>query len=125
VNKSKKILKLLIKDLTKDTIIDEDIYYTYNDLKDSTKKLDNLLVVTAETKTIRKNEHFHFTNANIYLGFSFSKFIKLINEGYIQFDMRIGIYRTGASIGETHDHGNGFRVHRDKMSDLFKQTIVI
>ncbi len=86
---------------------------------------NKLFVVTAETKRIRNREYFHYTNATVYIGFLFDKFIKFIEDGYIQFDLRLGVYRTGKTFGDTHDHGNGFRIQRARINELFKNSIII
>jgi len=48
---------------------------------------------------------------------SLNRFIENINNGTIQFDIRIGVYRSGRNMGKSHDHGSGFRISK---KDFFK-----
>ena len=46
----------------------------------------------------------------------------MLEEGLIMYDVRIGAYKTGIKKGKTHDHGSGFRIKRENMHILYKQT---
>jgi hypothetical protein len=39
------------------------------------------------------------------------------------YDIRIGSYKTGSNYGKVHDHGSGFRVRKENMSDVFYSEI--
>ena len=97
--------------------------YTYADLqKVMKKKLKNLFCVKAETKTDKKgNEYFLFNKAEIYEKPSFEKFLDLIDNGLIMYDIRIGSYQSGAKIGKAHDHGSGFRILEKNLSKLYSE----
>ena len=55
----------------------------------------------------------------IYYNFDFQKFLTEIENGNIQFDIRIGVYNSGRNYGKTHDHGSGFRVKRENFQNLY------
>lgn len=55
-------------------------------------------------------EYFHFNRADIYMNPSLDKFLNLLREGKIMYDIRIGSYKSGAKRGKPHDHGSGFRI---------------
>ncbi len=78
-------------------------------------KYHQLLYVKADSKGSGKNEEFHFNEAWLLHGFDFVNFIKLLKEGTILVDIRIGQY----SDGRPHDHGTGFRVFPDKLDLCF------
>ncbi len=81
-----------------------------------------LLYVKADSKGSEKNEEFHFNEAWLMHGFSFSNFTKLLKEGNLLIDIRIGQY----SDGRPHDHGTGFRIRPDKLDRCFsKRTQVV
>lgn len=124
IQKNRDII-VLIKDIDSDVIIDRTIKYKYEDIQSSTKKLDKLFVVTAESKNIDGVEYFHYTKANIFIDFKLDKFYELLESGDIQFDIRIGTYKTGTNFGKVHDHGSGFRIHRTKVALLFEHVIEI
>ena len=75
----------------------------------------NLLYVKADCKGTDRNEEFHFNEAWLMNGFDFDNFIKLLKEGKILVDIRIGQYPDG----RPHDHGTGFRVFPDNLDLCF------
>ena len=79
------------------------------------KKLPALLYVKAESKGSGENEEFWFNEVWFLSGFDFNNFIKLLKDGTIKVDIRIGQYPDG----RTHDHGTGFRVFPDKLELCF------
>ena len=53
---------------------------------------------------------FYFNKADIYTEPSFERFISLLTDGKIMYDIRIGSYKSGPKYGMPHDHGSGFRI---------------
>ena len=87
-------------------------YWDKDTLKNSfERKLPKLLYVKAETKGKGSNEEFWFNEAWLLSGFNFDNFVRLLNEGVILVDIRIGQYPDG----RPHDHGTGFRLLPDKL----------
>lgn len=123
INRIERKIYLIVKNHHTDEIINDKIYYTFDDLLESIKKLERLFVVTANAQKRDEIEYFHFTKARIFLGFNFEKFLDLIEIGKIQYDIRIGVYKSGKYIGRQHDHGSGFRIFRDNIKDLFNEII--
>lgn len=118
-------LSIYVKDLNKNKIIDKSIYYEFDDLKKSVKKLDKLFVVTADTKLVNEIEYFHFTEAQVFIRFNFEKFINFIAHNKIQYDIRIGSYKSGKNYGKPHDHGSGFRINREDLHEIYDAYKVI
>ena len=79
------------------------------------KKYVELLYVKADTRGSGANEEFHFNEAWFMKGFDFQNFIKLLREGTLIVDIRIGQYPDG----RPHDHGTGFRIMPDKLDLCF------
>lgn len=91
-------------------------YWDKETLKNSfERKLPKLLYVKAEARGKGSNEEFWFNEAWLLSGFDFDNFIRLLKEGTILVDIRIGQY----SDGRPHDHGTGFRVFPDKLDSCF------
>src|SRR3989344_9612243 len=65
------------------------------------RKLPRLMYVKAESRGIGAEEEFWFNEAWVLNGFDFENFIRLIKEGKIFVDVRIGQYPDG----RPHDHG--------------------
>ena len=101
-------------------LIDNSVYYTYEKLQEKLfKKLTNLFVVSAERRFNDGIEEFKFTNATIYTNPSFSRFLSILDDGRIQYDIRIGSYQSGDKYGLPHDHGSGFRLKEEYIFDLY------
>lgn len=79
------------------------------------KKLPKVLFVKADSKGSGLKEEFWFNEAWLLEGFDFDNFVKLVKEGIIKVDIRIGQFPSGS----THDHGTGFRVFPDKIDLCF------
>jgi hypothetical protein len=79
------------------------------------KKLPKLLYVKADARGYDSREEFWFNEGWLLSGFDFDNFVKLLREGVILVDIRIGQY----ADGRPHDHGTGFRVSPDKLDLCF------
>lgn len=115
-----------VKDLISEQIIDDTIYWTYDDLKKClTKKLKTLFFVSAESKIESNYEFFHYNKAELYLNPCIDKLIKLIDDGKVMIDIRIGSYRSGVKEGKIHDHGTAFRMKLQDLSQLYEEVLSI
>jgi len=93
-------------------------YWTYEILKNCfEKKLPQLMLVKARSRGHGENEEFHYNEAWFLKGFDFDNFKKLLSEGVVVADMRIGQYPDG----RTHDHGTAFRVKLKNLDLCFKE----
>ncbi len=103
--------------------LDKSVYYSFDSLQKALTKLQNLAFVSADTKQDNGIEKFHFNKATIFSEFKgLEFFLNMLEEGLIMYDVRIGAYKTGIKKGKTHDHGSGFRIKRENMHILYKQT---
>ena len=116
VDRENERINILVKDIKTDTIVEKNIGYDFKNLKQIFEdKIKNLAVVSAATKKTPEGEMFHFQDGDIYSGANFDKFLKLVEEGKIQTDKRIGEY----SDGRTHDHGTAFRIKPENIKDMY------
>ncbi|OFY89722.1 MAG: hypothetical protein A3K10_14635 [Bacteroidetes bacterium RIFCSPLOWO2_12_FULL_31_6] len=113
---------LHIKD-NNDILLSNHVHWSFEDLQAASKKMSSLFVVFAASKKIDDLEYFHYNKAIIYHNLVFDKFLELLEAGYIMFDLRMGVYKSGKSIGKPHDHGSGFRVDKEYIALLY-QTII-
>jgi hypothetical protein len=98
--------------------LEKEIYWTYDVLNNILQdKVHNIGFVEADRKKENGKEYFKFSKLTLLLKPSLKKFIENINNGTIQFDIRIGVYRSGKNKGKSHDHGSGFRISK---KDFFK-----
>jgi len=80
------------------------------------RKIPKLLYVKAESRGSGSDEEFWFNEAWLLSGFDFENFVRLLKEGTILVDIRIGQYPDG----RPHDHGTGFRVLPAKLDLCFE-----
>ena len=112
-----KTVRIGVYDKDTHTLIDDTVGYNYDALEKILKiKLHNLFYVGAKRRYNCKGvEEFNFNTAEIYTEPSFEKFLDLIDDGTIMFDIRIGSYANG----KTHDHGSGFRILQPNIKLLY------
>ncbi|KGI60958.1 hypothetical protein HMPREF3034_01637 [Prevotella sp. DNF00663] len=114
-DRGQRTIKIGVYDL-EHHLLDSSVGYNYDALDRILKnKLHNLFYVSAERKFEDDTEHFYFNKAEIYTNPAFSKFLDLIDDGMIMFDIRIGSYANG----KTHDHGSGFRILQPNIKLLY------
>jgi hypothetical protein len=102
-------------------LLDDSVYYTYSDIESAlVNKLHNLFFVSTQRRyNITGKEEFYFNSAEIYTNPSLHLFLKMLDEGEIMYDIRIGSYRSGKNYGKPHDHGSGFRIKKRNIINLY------
>lgn len=116
------VVKIGVFDLTTKQLLDDSVGYTYDCLdKILKKKLKNLFYVSSERKFENGMECFFFNKAEIYSTPTLNNFLKLLDEGLIMYDIRIGSYQSGKNFGKPHDHGSGFRILESNLRLLFEE----
>lgn len=116
---AKKIL-IQVSDLQSGNILDKSAGYTFEEIEETLKnKLENLFYVSAKRQKSEGTELFLFHKADVYMHPSIERFIDLLQEGAIMYDIRIGSYKSGANYGKAHDHGSGFRILPQSLGKLF------
>jgi len=114
-------IRIGVYDLATKELIDDTVGYTYEAIeKKLSQKLKNLFYVRADTKIENGKELFHFNSADIYSEPSLENFLKLLDDGKIMYDIRLGSYASGRNIGKAHDHGSGFRILEQNLSSLYE-----
>ncbi|MBE2186916.1 MAG: MvaI/BcnI restriction endonuclease family protein [Rhodothermales bacterium] len=95
-------------------------YWNYATLQSSLEtKLGHVAVIGATTRREGEMEYFHFNHLRLLRSKGFDTFLRLVREGIVMFDIRIGFYKSGPSLGNPHDHGSGFRIRKGDLSLLF------
>ncbi|MBI5391271.1 MvaI/BcnI restriction endonuclease family protein [Candidatus Woesearchaeota archaeon] len=120
VDKKYRKLFVLVKDLTTGGIVDKDIWYDFDTLKEIIEmKCQHIAFISAKSKKENGKEYFAFTNVVLLKNLTFERFARSVAEGLIEYDIRIGVYRSGKHKGKTHDHGSGFRVKKGNLNKVF------
>lgn len=119
-DRDNKVVRIAVYDLNTGKLIDNTAGYTYEKLeKKLMSKLNSLFYVSAKRRFMNGVEEFMFTDAVIYTNPSFERFIDILDDGRVQYDIRIGSYQSGDKYGMPHDHGSGFRLREDYILDLY------
>lgn len=115
------LIHLVIKNLKTAEIDGSEIYFTFDDLRERVeKKCKHVAYASAESKKENGKEFFKFNKAVLLSGLTFQKFIDCVKNGFIVYDIRLGVYRSGKMKGKPHDHGSGFRVLKRNLNKVFK-----
>ena len=101
---------------------DENAYWDKDKLKKAFEKKykHEFVYAYADSRMVNGTEEFLFKEAYVMSGFSYEDFIRLLAEGKIFIDLRMGQYHEGKKKGKLHDHGTAFRIKESDEDDLFK-----
>ncbi|MBD3407104.1 MAG: hypothetical protein GF411_13380 [Candidatus Lokiarchaeota archaeon] len=83
------------------------------------RKVNNLALVLADTKTKGKDEFFHYNEAWLLANPESENLIGLIRGGYLIFDWRMHI----KSTGRARDHGPGYRIKESSLPKLYSEKV--
>lgn len=92
-------------------------FWTFRDIEEKlSAKLNNLMYVRADRKTVRGAEYFKYNQIEAYVDPTLDRFLSLMEDGaiYVDFDARTG-----------HNHGTKFRIRPSSKTDLYQQHIVV
>jgi len=99
-------------------IVDDSVYWTFEDLQSSAeKKLTNQIAFSVK-ETYSNGLQYVFTDATAFVGSKWEMFLEGLETQNIQYDNRLGIYRSGAGYGKLHNHGGAFRLASGKKNYL-------
>ena len=116
------VIRIGVYDPRNKELLDDSVGYTYSCIERILKKkLKDLFYVNAEREFRGEDEYFYFYKAEIYSNPSLERFLELIDNGIIMYDIRIGSYCSGKNYGKTHDHGSGFRIMEPNLRLLFEE----
>lgn len=82
-------------------------------------KLNQLAIVNAYSKTINHIEYFLYNSIDFYKQKDFSTFLKLIEDGTIEINFQISIWKKGLRLGKIHDRGTCFSIMEKDIDRLF------
>lgn len=119
VNYFEKRINLIIYNKN-NIIVDNKAYWSFDLLYNKLyKKLKVLAFIEADRKIVNNELYFKYNNVTIYKLKSFNTFLELLNNGIIRINIKIGIYKSGPRVGQTHDHGTGFQILYSDLEKLF------
>ena len=84
-------------------------------------KLNYLAIVTADTCNIRGKEYFLYNDICFYKFKGFNTFINNIEQGTIKVTFKIGIFKSGKRVGQTHDRGTDFSLKIENIENIYER----
>ncbi|MBR2785229.1 MAG: MvaI/BcnI restriction endonuclease family protein [Clostridia bacterium] len=85
------------------------------------QKLEKLAIVKVWSKEINNEDYFYYSSISFYKLRDFQTFIKLIEEGIIEVQFKIGIHREEQNLGKTYDRGTDFSIKEENIPLLFEK----
>lgn len=126
INDADGFIKIGIYDIATRALVDDSTGYTYESLERVLRqKMKNLFYVSAKREYRGSDEFFYFDRAEIFSNPSFGKFLRLLDDGKIMYDIRIGSYKSGRNYGKPHDHGSGFRILETNLCLLYDTREIV
>ncbi|MCY4561959.1 MAG: MvaI/BcnI family restriction endonuclease [Flavobacteriaceae bacterium] len=120
INYQNRQLELLIE--RDNNLFETPVYWNFIDIEKGLRKIDKLIVVSADKESIDSKTHFKFTKCRLFLQLEFDRFLESLRNGLIQFDIRLGIYKSGKNAGKYHNHGGGFRIKPKNLNLLYRYS---
>lgn len=120
VNYKERKIRLYIMDNNLN-LIDKEVSWSFEMLREKyERKVKYLAYVKAKKKVINGKDYFKYTDLLFYKSYSFDKFIELLEKGKIRVSFKIGIFKSGNRLGQTHDHGTSFSILENDLSLLYE-----
>ena len=121
--KSKKIL-LIIKNRI-GQVLEDKIYWSFEQLKQKINKKLQLVAIVYDWPTARNNKKYYkYYQIKYYKLKNFNKFIELIEQGTIRISFKIGFFKSGPKKDLYHDRGTSFELEAKNFYKLFKRIYI-
>ena len=114
--------KLILEIYNENKMINNEIFWYFDSLKEKLERKDNKMAVFTFTKQ-RINSEYYYRYESLYMYYlkDFQTFIKLIEEGIIYVIFKVGVHKSGKYIGKIADHGTAFKIYFGNMHKLFNK----
>lgn len=120
IDYNEKKLRLYIMDNNL-KLVDKEVSWSFEMLKEKfERKLKYLAFINADKKRLDNKDYFKYNNLTFYRSLPFDKFIELLSKGLIRISFKIGVFRTGKRLGQTHNHGTSFSILEENIPLLFE-----
>lgn len=121
VDRKERKIYLCIFDIS-GSLIEKDIYWDFDIIEEKLyRKLKYLAFIKADCKFKNNIEHFYYRDINLFVLKDFDTFICLIEKGIIRITFKIGVFKSGRRIGQTHDHGTSFNIRECDLLKLYNK----
>jgi hypothetical protein len=117
----------IVKADLQENILDRSVYWSFQDIQNGAKKLQNLFLVDALVQTIDDRQHFHYVSSTAFCDYLGKvDFIELLEQGLISYDNRLGVHGPETPhAGRPHKHGGGFRITKKHIDQLYRLIVEV
>lgn len=116
--KDRKITLLVIDNIG--NIIDNKTAWSFDMIQEKLeRKFKYLLIVNGDRKFEHGQIFYRFTKYKFYSLKKFENFLDALEKGYIRIFFTIGTFKSGKKVGQIHDHGTCFNIHKNHINSIF------
>lgn len=116
----RKIILLIIDNMG--NIIDNRTTWSFDMIQEKfERKFKYLLIVNGDRKFELGQIFYKFTKYKFYSIKKFENFLDALENGYIRISFTISTFKSGKKIGQIHDHGTCFNVHKNYIDYIFDE----
>ncbi len=103
-------------------LYEKKVYWTFTYLqKRLIEKLDTLMLINVEKKSIEGNFYYKYTDYKLYKNIIFNNFLKLIDNGKIEIKFNVGKHKGHYKNGKFHNHGTAFIIDKNFLDFLYEK----
>lgn len=103
-------------------LIDNETFWPFDKIREKLYcKLKYLAIIKIKTKKINNKQYYKYDSIEIFKLRSFEFFLKSIQYDYIKIQFKIGVFKSGKRIGQTHDRGTGFQINQTHIEYLYQK----
>ena len=119
IDRKEKKIYLCVYDFN-DYLIERKVYWSFALLKERLlNKLKVMALVHVWPNKIDGWNYFKYYKMDFYVLKSFNKFIKLIENGTIKLQLKIGVRTDKDNYGTVYNHGCSFKISEEDLQELF------
>lgn len=116
--KSRKIILLIFDD--NKILIDKSTYWPFELLQQKLFcKLKYLAVVKVVQKYMNRKQYYNYNSLCVLRLKDFETFLDIIERGKIKILFKIGVFKSGKRIGQTHDRGTAFQININDINLIY------
>lgn len=125
IDHNERAVFLVIKDLN-NNVVDMETCWSFDLLQECLeRKLKYLAVIKAYSKFENETEYFKYSKMTFYKNVIFEQFIKLLEQGKIFVNFKIGVFSGEYRFGHPHNRGTGFTIYEENIKYLYEKTCVV
>lgn len=104
----------------KNNLIENQVFWPFDILKDKLyQKLKYLALIKVNTKYYNNIKYYKYEKLEVFKLISFEAFLEALKTDKIWVQFKIGVFKSGKRLGQTHDRGTGFQINEKSLNSLY------